>query len=407
MLESKRVRRWWPALAGGAALGAAAVFGFSGYATPLFAEDGKPVEKKPADAKPNFKPEDVHVGAPPELEALRKAVETAGKKGENVDEIRKQLEALEKALTGRAWVKPQVMPEVVRPGQPPRAVPAFPGFPQAIPALPDVGGLDGEAIRKMQEMMRRAQEMRINPQDPEAMRKMMEEQQRLMRDALGGLGGRIAGVPGIAIGGRNIQRIGDGRLGVRLESVPLVVADQLGLPAGRGLVVADVVPGSAAEKAGVKPSDIIVEFAGQPVTDDHHEMVKRVNDAKTGEKIDVTVLRKGKKETLQVELPDMNRRDLGRRADVVPGGFPLQRGNAVRISVNNGQFELQSDGDDGSYGLKGEMADGKPVISEITVTVGDKSTKYESVDQVPAEHREKVEGLLSRINGGRRQPKID
>ena len=383
MKSTSRVRRWWPAMAGGAALSAAAVFGVGTPRSLLSAEEGKPVEKKPAD---------VHVGAPPELEALRRAVEKAGKKGENVDEIRQHLESLEKALTGRAWVKPQPPVEIVRPGQPPRAAL------QAFPAMPEPG-LDAEAMRKTQEMLRRAQEnLRANPQDHDAVRRLMEEQQRIMREAMAGLGGRIAGVPGIAIGPGNIlnlggpaARSGEGRLGVRLDRVPLVVADQLEMPAGRGLVVVDVVPGSAAEKAGLKASDIILEFAGQAVTDDTIEFIKRVQEAKIGEKTDVTVLRKGKKETLKVELPEMNRR----QAQAAP--FGARAGNSVRISNNNGQIDVQADTDGVFYAVKGELVDGQLNVTEIKVTEGDKSTTYDSIDKVPAEHREKVQGLIGKF----------
>lgn len=383
MKSTSRVRRWWPAMAGGAALSAAAVFGVGTPRSLLSAEEGKPVEKKPAD---------VHVGAPPELEALRRAVEKAGKKGENVDEIRQHLESLEKALTGRAWVKPQPPVEIVRPGQPPRAAL------QAFPAMPEPG-LDAEAMRKTQEMLRRAQEnLRANPQDHDAVRRLMEEQQRIMREAMAGLGGRIAGVPGIAIGPGNIlnlggpaARSGEGRLGVRLDRVPLVVADQLEMPAGRGLVVVDVVPGSAAEKAGLKASDIILEFAGQAVTDDTIEFIKRVQEAKIGEMTDVTVLRKGKKETLKVELPEMNRR----QAQAAP--FGARAGNSVRISNNNGQIDVQADTDGVFYAVKGELVDGQLNVTEIKVTEGDKSTTYDSIDKVPAEHREKVQGLIGKF----------
>ena len=405
MVESKRVRRWWPALAGGAALGAAAVFTFGGQ-TPSLSAGDKPADSKPADAtkKPSYKPEDVQVGAPPELESLRKAVENAGKKGENVDEIRKHLDALEKALTGRAWVKPQQMPEVVRPGDRPRvqapAFPQFPGFPN--------GGLDAEAARKAQEMLRRAQEnLARNPGDPAALRQMMNEQQRLM----GELGGRIARIPGIAIGGGDpftMRRSNDGRLGVRLERVPLVVADQLDLAAGRGLVAFDIIPGSAAEKAGLKVSDILLEFNGEPLTDDITEMVKKVQEAKAGEKIDIVILRKGKKETLKVELPEVKKVD-DPQVFRAPGldAVPVRGINNVRMSINNGKFEVDATQNDTRYVVKGELGDGKPVASEIAITTDGNTTTYDSVDKVPDEHRAKVASLVERFQPKVRRQNID
>src|SRR5689334_6042147 len=81
----RRAPRWWLTAAGAAAFGGAAVF--SGVVeSPLVAQDPKPkVEEKKADpakpdAAPKFDPKDVRVGPPPELSALRQAVEEAAKK---------------------------------------------------------------------------------------------------------------------------------------------------------------------------------------------------------------------------------------------------------------------------------------------------------------------------------------
>ena len=85
MLRSK-VSRW--TAAGG--LGLAVLVAGAGLARS--AGDDKPAAKD--EKKPAFDPKDVRVGPPPELAALREAVEDAAKKGENVEEIRKQLEVL-------------------------------------------------------------------------------------------------------------------------------------------------------------------------------------------------------------------------------------------------------------------------------------------------------------------------
>jgi hypothetical protein len=45
--------------------------------------------------------------APPELTALRDAVEMAARKGENVEAISKELGRIEKALTGREYARPK------------------------------------------------------------------------------------------------------------------------------------------------------------------------------------------------------------------------------------------------------------------------------------------------------------
>ena len=202
----------WTALAGGSALGAALTFGGVGF-TSLAAEDAKPAAKKGEDAKPADKVE-IHVGPPPELAALRKAVEEASKKGENVDDIRARMDALEKAMTGRSWKKPSPPAEAARPDQPSNRFPAPPNnFPRIpLQMFPD-GGLDAQAMQKVQEMLRKAME---NAQDPEAFPKAVQEYQKAMRDAMGQLGGRII--------------VGNG----------LMRADPLGLPPSAATATADL-----------------------------------------------------------------------------------------------------------------------------------------------------------------------
>jgi serine protease Do len=56
------------------------------------------------------------------------------------------------------------------------------------------------------------------------------------------------------------------RVGIALEPLTPVLAKQLGLDANvKGVVVGDIVPGSPAEKAGLKPGDVITGFNGLTV----------------------------------------------------------------------------------------------------------------------------------------------
>ncbi len=56
------------------------------------------------------------------------------------------------------------------------------------------------------------------------------------------------------------------RIGVRLAPLTPVMARQLGLDEGtKGILVGGVLPGSPAEKAGLKEGDVIIGFAGEKV----------------------------------------------------------------------------------------------------------------------------------------------
>src|SRR5262249_49639876 len=80
---------------------------------------------------------------------------------------------------------------------------------------------------------------------------------------------------------------GQGRLGIQVERPAPVLADQLDLPKGRGLVVVDVLPDSAAAKAGLKPHDIVLKFNGKSVSNDPTEFSELVREAKADAAVEV------------------------------------------------------------------------------------------------------------------------
>ena len=93
-----------------------------------------------------------------------------------------------------------------------------------------------------------------------------------------------------------------GFLGVGIQNLTPEFAAAFGLKEDtKGVLVPEITEGSAADKAGLKHNDVIVEFNGQPV-----ETVKvlqnRVAMLKPGTKVEVVVLRDGKRETLTVKL---------------------------------------------------------------------------------------------------------
>ena len=99
--------------------------------------------------------------------------------------------------------------------------------------------------------------------------------------------------------GKSVER---GFIGVQFEQLTPGVAASLGLPEDtKGVTVSTVVGDSPAEKAGLKPYDVIVEFEGQPV-EKSNEFVNRVSMLEPGTKIDLVVLRDGKRKTFNVTL---------------------------------------------------------------------------------------------------------
>jgi serine protease Do len=94
-----------------------------------------------------------------------------------------------------------------------------------------------------------------------------------------------------------------GFLGLVPQDITPEMAEQFNLKDTKGAAVPDVTPGSAAEKAGIKPNDIIVEFDGQPI-EKADQFRKLVAMKKPGSEVKIVVLRDGKKLTLTAKLDE-------------------------------------------------------------------------------------------------------
>ncbi|MHC4737383.1 MAG: DegQ family serine endoprotease [Planctomycetota bacterium] len=92
-----------------------------------------------------------------------------------------------------------------------------------------------------------------------------------------------------------------GFLGVLPQDISADMAAALGLKDAKGVILPQVTEGSAADKAGVKKGDIVLEFDGKPVENDV-EFRRRVAMKKPGSKVKMVVLRDGKRKTITVEL---------------------------------------------------------------------------------------------------------
>jgi len=101
-------------------------------------------------------------------------------------------------------------------------------------------------------------------------------------------------------------RVSRGWLGVLIQDVTRELAETFGLRHPRGALVAQVLAGSPAEKAGIKAGDVILSFDGKDVPTSSN-LPPLVGAAKVGATAPVEVLRNGETMTLDVllaELPD-------------------------------------------------------------------------------------------------------
>jgi C-terminal processing protease CtpA/Prc len=90
-------------------------------------------------------------------------------------------------------------------------------------------------------------------------------------------------------------------LGIQPEELPDELRAQLDLADGAGLLVTEVLPGSPAEKAGLKKNDILVKIDGKTVKGED-SLAKFMSSAKAGQEATLTVLRKSKEQTIKVTI---------------------------------------------------------------------------------------------------------
>ena len=90
-------------------------------------------------------------------------------------------------------------------------------------------------------------------------------------------------------------------LGVRIQKVTPELADGLGMDEAMGALVASVAEGSPAARAGVKPRDVIVGFAGEAVPE-MRQLPRMVAAEPVGANVSLTVVRGGERRELSTEL---------------------------------------------------------------------------------------------------------
>jgi serine protease Do len=95
-----------------------------------------------------------------------------------------------------------------------------------------------------------------------------------------------------------------GMLGVQVQVVTPELAKSFGLSAPKGALVAEVNPGTPAEKAGLQRGDIIIDFNGSPIKQ-MSQLPRLVAATSPGTKVTVTVLREGKEKTFTLKLTEL------------------------------------------------------------------------------------------------------
>jgi serine protease Do len=121
-----------------------------------------------------------------------------------------------------------------------------------------------------------------------------------------------------------------GWLGVQIQGLDEELASSLDIAGTDGALIADVVAGGPAERAGLQVGDVVTEFAGKPV-DSPKTLGRLVAEQDSGSRVELTVYRNGESREISVELGELE-------APTVASASPAQGddvGTAVGLSLRD------------------------------------------------------------------------
>ena len=156
-------------------------------------------------------------------------------------------------------------------------------------------------------------------------------------------------------------------LGVEVGHLPAALGEQLNLPEGFGVLVEYVVPGSAAEVAGVKANDILKTVDGQIVTSAEHLAVL-VRSFSEGQEVTLVVLHKGQETRLTAKL----QKRAGRGADQDGPGKRHAGGDSFD---GNFQFDFDDPSSDYQRQLRTSLERSREQVNAATRRAMDESRR--------------------------------
>jgi serine protease Do len=196
-------------------------------------------------------------------------------------------------------------------------------------------------------------------------------------------------------------------LGVAIQPLEPDLAKHLGVSNLQGAVISDVQTNTPAAAAGIKPGDVVVEYAGKPVTSPG-ELQQAVDQSPVGHKEPVIVVRDGKRVTLEVTTAEQPA-DYGLRAFARTPGQNRSTGDkklgvevsnltpdvAEKLGVKPGEGVVITSVHNGSPAQMAGLATGM-----VIVEVGRKPVKTVEEFQAAMEKQSISKGVMLLIRSG-------
>jgi len=124
------------------------------------------------------------------------------------------------------------------------------------------------------------------------------------------------------------------QLGVTIQELNQALADSFKLKNPNGALISSIAPDSAAQKAGLKPGDVILSFNGKPV-EQSGDLAAMVGMTKPGAKVALEVMRDGKKQQIDATLGEAKPEQVASSESESPNANSGRLGLAVRPLDND------------------------------------------------------------------------
>ena len=121
---------------------------------------------------------------------------------------------------------------------------------------------------------------------------------------------------------RTDGKVDRGWLGVQIQRIGETMAEALGLEEPKGALVASVMPDGPAAGAGLRPGDVILSFAGEPL-DTMKDLPRIVAGIDSGTEVEIEVWRDGGRETLTATIGAQGQETLAMAATADGDGAKL------------------------------------------------------------------------------------
>jgi S1-C subfamily serine protease len=179
-----------------------------------------------------------------------------------------------------------------------------------------------------------------------------------------------------------------------VQTVTSDLAQSMGMKDARGVAITSVTPGGPAEKAGLKPGDIVLKINGSDV-DDANMVRNRIAGMKPGSDVTLTVFRDGKQMDLHARLAELTADNA--RTQNEPGGSSPSTGKlGLAVTPITPQLAQEIGVPRGTKGLVVEEVDPSGAAAQAGIEAGD---LIQEVNRQPVTSASDMQKALGKSNG--------